>query len=344
MNSPTRNLLLGCPKPVRLPRVALIWAVLMASLAACDGPISAPAGGGSESPLTCEIDFRLEEEGRFKDVYLHVFHDSSLGTFGEVPECESPRLPPHSDLLARTCYPLENCDEATSQLLLNLAHSSLGLDRGFSGPRVIARCAFHAERVPSAEDFELDGARTIDLDMNWNDASVQVSSVTCVGAGSSTSTSLTTSTSLPQCENAQCSTGKVCVQNVCVDPDLYAIDFSLNEPVFLGALQFLVEPDDGLYGSFVWLDGRDAPWCEIDFDPSVFAAGAVRDDGLRLGFISPVGFTCPTKLATCFFEGATSPLSPEDFLITVEDASAPDTNAIEPFPTVSISDVRQIIP
>jgi hypothetical protein len=106
------------------------------------------------------------------------------------------------------------------------------------------------------------------------------------------------------------------------------IGFQLVSATPVGALQF----DVAYAGEGRFVGDGDAVACEAKLEDALASYNhLVADKTLRLAFVAVKGFAGPVRIAQCEFQGEAKP---EDFKITVRDASNPDLEALDPPPTI----------
>ena len=97
------------------------------------------------------------------------------------------------------------------------------------------------------------------------------------------------------------------------------VAFELDDEVTVGALQLDIDYN-GASGRFV--GAGDDVRCEALVTGALSSFNNVESAGtLRAAFVAVNGFTGPMRFLVCEFEGEASA---EDFLVEVQDASAPD--------------------
>jgi hypothetical protein len=109
------------------------------------------------------------------------------------------------------------------------------------------------------------------------------------------------------------------------------VGFELASAEAVGALQFDVKYTSP--GRFV--GDADAVACEVKVDEALSSYNHIfADKNLRLAFVAVKGFSGPGKrIGQCQFQGDAKP---QDFTITVRDASTPELEPVDPPPTVHV--------
>ncbi len=204
----------------------------------------------------------------------------------------------------------------------------IGFGATFSGPRTLAICDIATGVVPVPADFVVtvtdasDGSGT-----PVNPLPVlSVSGINCSGTTTTTTTSTSTTTTLAGAPTTTTTTlpGEVC-----------DVTFRLFNFVGLGALQFEADYSQ-VVGEFL------GSGTGVDCTRLVNNALASQSDQdanrlLKVGYISAQGFQGPTDLTVCTFVTPDTGVVPEDFVVTVTDASDPASAPASAF--VMASDV-----
>jgi hypothetical protein len=98
----------------------------------------------------------------------------------------------------------------------------------------------------------------------------------------------------------------------------------------VGALQFDVK----YAGEGRFVGDADAVACEAKVAEALSSYNhIVAEKNLRLAFVAVKGFAGPVRIGQCQFQGAAKP---EDFTITVRDASTPDLDPVDPPPVIKV--------
>jgi hypothetical protein len=255
----------------------------------------------------CEITFRLEDDVTLGSLEWLVDYADSDGSFvstGEFVECE--------DLVDDT---LAAFNELSEEETLELGLVTV---EGIDGPTDVVRCNWRGDGPPESGDFsivELEAA-TVDLEV-LPDPEIGVL-VDCDGVPPTTTTlAPVTTTTVDEPDGA------------------YHVLFKLAESsVPLGALQLLVDYD-AASGEFA---GAGAA---VQCTNLVDALSARNDDDadreLSLGYVSVDGFSAPSDLSRCTFNGEAP--APGDFTITIQDVTGIEGEAATATVTVEVSEV-----
>jgi hypothetical protein len=108
------------------------------------------------------------------------------------------------------------------------------------------------------------------------------------------------------------------------------IGFELVEAVTVGALQIDVE----YKGEGRFVGDADAVACETKIEGALSSYNhIVAEKTLKAAFVAVKGFSGPVRFTECKFQGTAKP---EDFKVTVRDASTPDLAELQPAPTVKV--------
>lgn len=108
------------------------------------------------------------------------------------------------------------------------------------------------------------------------------------------------------------------------------VGFELVDPAPVGALQFDVK----YAGEGRFVGDADAVACEAKVPEALSSYNhLVADKNLRLAFVAVKGFAGPVRIGQCQFQGAAKP---EDFTVTVRDASSPELQPVDPPPAIKV--------
>lgn len=108
------------------------------------------------------------------------------------------------------------------------------------------------------------------------------------------------------------------------------VGFELVSPESVGALQFDVK----YAGEGRFVGDADAVACEAKVPEALSSYNnIVADRNLRLAFVAVKGFSGPVRIGQCQYQGGAKP---EDFTITVRDASSPELQPLDPPPTIKV--------
>lgn len=198
---------------------------------------------------------------------------------------------------------------------------------GFTGPVDVARCRYTRDSnvEPTAADFPITIVDQSKPDFTPANATVEVTAINCNCSGGGSTTTTTTN-------------GGTTTTTTGGGGNLYNVAFDLDDAVTAGALQF--EVDYSATGG-----GFTGSGASVECSSPLSAGGAFvsfndveASSQLNFAAVAIAGFTGPTTVANCEFDGPAAPAA-GDFTITVVDASAPDLSPIVPLPTVSVSAV-----
>jgi hypothetical protein len=212
---------------------------------------------------------------------------------------------------------------------------------GFTGPTDVTECNFQTSNAALAPgDFAITVTDASDPAFNPVNPTVEITSVDCVctGGGSSTTTTAgaTTTTIV-----TTTTTGGGTTTTIPGGGGGFNIEFSLDDAVTLGALQFAVDYS-GATGEFV--GAADMVACTSPLSAGgAFVTFNDEDATTNLNFaaVALAGFTGPTIVANCEWASAAAP-APGDFAISVVDASDPALNPVVPLPVVSVTGVTAL--
>ena len=225
---------------------------------------------------------------------------------------------------------------------------------GFTGPIDVSECIFQTNNAALAPgDFTVTITDQSAPDFSPTNATMAITSVvcTCTGGtstttlGPTTTTSTTTSTtvstsSTTSTTNTTVTTSSTTTTTV-VGGSVWDIEFSLDDAVTLGALQYAVDYS-AAGGDFV--DMADQVNCTSPLSAGgAFVTFNDEDATMTLNFaaVALAGFTGPTVVANCEFQSAAMPVA-GNFGINVIDASDPALNPVVPLPGVSVTNVTAL--
>ncbi|MEE8310765.1 MAG: hypothetical protein V3R77_00820 [Candidatus Binatia bacterium] len=339
---------LGCGSELRL---LLIGLCMLAGNGCGDAsPGGAPAGQTVQRDLECDVTFGVVDSGEFHEVRFQVDFAAAPGGFrGSGSEVRCLSVIPLTVVAARS-----HLGDRTPrpELTVLVAHENLA--KQFGVPADIARCVFDTDSEPAVGEFSIEQSESGD----GHAVQISVSKIACRAFGATTTsmTSSTTNTVEDACPEVDCAEGEACVAGACEMLDRYEIDFTLADDVVAGALQFDVDVSDApgvflfgdadharcarnpdLRGGFEATHRCSSPDHCTDVDGHVEGSIVVAETSI-------VGMRGPVLITTCEFHGTAGPPRPDDFSITVVDASSPATVPIVPTPSVIVSAIRPILP
>ncbi len=341
----------------RTPRLAVILALTVGVFCGCGDVAtvqdSVPTTGPSAaSEAQCDVILRLDSAVELSTLDFTLDYSRAPGMFiggGAEVECVA--------LVENIAVSLNNtCDgqsgACTSGPDRKIYLGILG-NRTFLGPNDVIRCRFVGTRPLEVEDLDIEVLNAAsDGDNGRRPADMVVGAIDCSGV--SRTTTSTTSTTLSTCAG-ECRSGFACFGGECLAVDSYKMDFRLDAPVAIGALQITVAydpaqasilgngddtqcwPYSGIntFTSFN-NDTNSGEYCST-IDPRTSAC-------FQAAIVGPTGITGPVKLFSCNVAGTASTPQASQFSIVVVDASAPGGRPISPHPAVSISDLRPAWP
>ena len=156
------------------------------------------------------------------------------------------------------------------------------------------------------------------------------------GGGSGNSVASTTST-LVSTESTTTTTDDATTTTTLGGGDLYDVTFDLDDAVTIGALQIEVDYA-AAGGGFVGSAGAVSCSTALAGSGVLASFGDVdADSQLNFAAIAGGGLAGPVTLATCTFAASGPEPSPNDFVVTVVEATALGLVPIVPLPTVSVS-------
>ncbi|HXC53609.1 MAG TPA: hypothetical protein VN634_22165 [Candidatus Limnocylindrales bacterium] len=306
------NGLIDCEEPYcrRLPVCALPTTTTSTSVAITSTSVAITSTSSSTTSstlggaLACHVYFRLTDDVTLGSLVFDTDYSAAPGEFsgsGEDVECTS--------LLVGTLSQYSDDDGRET-----LTAGVISLD-GFTGPILVADCAFAARTTPVASDFAITvtEASTTVLVPVTPLPDVVVSNIDCheiVGTTTIPSTIPPSTTEGPTDTH---------------EPDRdYSVLFRLTSAsAGAGALQFHTDYS-AVPGGFVGTGAGAA--CTSLVSGALFAPNdveAIRT--LKLGMISLGPIAAPIDLARCIFRASDAPV-PEDFPVVVDDAT--DTDAV----------------
>lgn len=306
-------------------------------------------GPGLGDEVICDVTFGVTNDVNFVAVDFEVDYTHAPGVFvGEGIDMQCTRLVEGSHLLAaRLCDLMPNC-VAGRDRVLRIAFATNNVTA--AAPIDIVSCRFEGRAVPRARNFRVvpapEGGRTI----------VAVTAIDCSDSGG-LGTTTTTSTTVLGCGAEVCAIDQVCLGGECVPTTRYEVDFSLADAVEFAALEVRVAYD--------WRAGsiagdRSTTQCRINsslnllavFSDWVLDAGGVPvppwegfgDVQLTGAIISALNVRGPVRLATCLYQSFNATPLAESFRVWAVAAADSTFHAVDPLPTLIVSEVRPVAP
>jgi len=319
-----------------------------------DGAATSGAGGNVKAALACELTFGVTNATTLRVVEASVRISPDEGRFasdGERAECDN--LFPYGTTSATLACADADCTARSGNAIV-FAYDG-GSSPAVTGPRDLLRCRLLADAEPAPQAFAVDVVDAVGEGLRpprpW--PKVSVTDVRCRADGGSSTTS-STSTTVPACDQAACANGEHCWRGGCVPDGRYEVVFSLDNDVTFGALGIEVDyacrlgaiVGEGVTTACV---GRRGLRMATSFndratDESPCAPPTGPYDPLwgqlGAGLISIEGVTGPTVLFTCQFQAVAGAPWPSDFSIRLVDHAAPDLRPLDPAPVVTVSEVR----
>jgi hypothetical protein len=317
-------------------------------------------GASSDVPslsgrVACDVTFGVTDDVGFATLDALVdYHRAPGGFVGEDAGVQCTRLISQTQTITRN-----HCDSEAGCLAGRRRTLLISVVRGYAnidGPVGLTRCRYEGDDAPRPDELKTISAHATAAGGLPVKLTVRATAIDCRATGPGSTTS-TTSTTLPACEDLECPPGELCVRGECVPSGRYELEFSLTDAVEIGALQVEVAYDCAS-GSVVGED--ELTECLPEPTLNAFASFNDRtpDDGsctpvgeqhesfdqLGVAFVSAPGVTGPTRLFTCTFQSRGPSPAPQDFAVRVIDASTPALVPISPSPTVVVSEVRELVP
>lgn len=227
-----------------------------------------------------------------------------------------------------------NDDDANRTLSTGIINVS-----GFSGPTALAQCAFTAiNAVPTSKNFNIQNVVATDPDLNDIEPTpdIVVSSIECDGPTTTTTTTLDTTTTTQ--DTTTTTVGDTTTTTIPDGPKNYNVVYKLETATApVGSLQF-----DSSYASapeFGFQGAAGTVSCTGNAAGALFAPNDNEaQKKLSLGFIAVSGFSAPTNLATCIYNGtAGDPPVPGDFPLSGVIATDTDFNDINVTLSVTVT-------
>jgi hypothetical protein len=225
-------------------------------------------------------------------------------------------------------------------------HASMTNLPGTSGPLELAQCTFAVTSEPSPEDFDVEVLQALDLEGDPIGSPPPVEVVDIVPV--TTTTTVLSATTTTVIGETTTTLDGVTTTTLLPNPADYEIVFHLDSATAaVGALQWSADysaatggilgkgansscsglVDDTLFAENdkdLVCTGDEDRVCTTNADCSGVGSCTLSLEELRLGLVSVDGFSAPTTLVRCTFNGsADDPPVPADFEITVEDATNP---------------------
>jgi hypothetical protein len=216
---------------------------------------------------------------------------------------------------------------------------------GFTGPVDVSECTFLTDNPALApSDFGLTIVDQSAPDFTPTNATMEITSVTCVCAPGSTTTTTTvggSTTTTTVGGSTTTTTVGGSTTTTTMGGNIWNIEISLDDAVTLGALQFALDYS-AAGGQFVGLAG--AVSCTSPLSASGAFVTFNDEDAittLNMAAVALSGFAGPTIVANCDFDAAVMPVA-GDFAILVVDASDPALMPIVPLPVVSVTGITAL--
>lgn len=280
----------------------------------------------NEPALTCRVVFRLDDDVTVGALQWETDYSDVPGfLLGSGSQAECAKLVP-------SAIAAFNDVDATETLNFGLVDLE-----GFSGPTDLAECTFKASVTPLKSDFVITVTEATD---NSEDGlpidpkpGVSVATIDCDGGGPTTTLPVVTTTTT--IDTTTTTTGGV-VTTTTGGAKNYDITFNLATGTLVASLQFDIDYS-AAPGSFQ--GSGSGVSCTKQVATAIFAPNDVdASSKLTLGLVDLDGFSAPTGLAKCIFNGsAGDPPVPADFVISIVDSTNGDGDPVSSSITTAVT-------